>query len=256
MQALKYLFIICFLISLSSCVSRKNIVYFQHDEIDSTKLFKSYKTIFKSDDLLRINISASDLDAVKPFNLSTVSYATTSNSAIGTPQQLAYLIDNEGYVNFPVLGKIKLAGLTRSEAINLLRNKLDPDYIKNPAINISISNFTITILGAVARPGRFTIPNERITVLEALGLAGDLDIGALRSNIKVHREENGTKKTYELDLRSNSIFTSPAYYLQQNDVIYAEPNKPSSQDAAFNRNSGLFISIASVIVALISVLTR
>lgn len=248
-----FLFTLCL---FASCVSRKDIVYFQNDQIDQTKVYNSYKTVFKADDLLQINISAADLDAVKPFNLSAVTYSTTTNSAIGTPQQQAYLIDNDGFINFPVLGKLKLAGLTRSKAIELIKNALDPDYVKNPSINITISNFSITILGAVARPGRFTIPNERITVLEALGLAGDLDIGARRNNVKVHREEDGTKKTYELDLRSNSIFTSPAYYLQQNDVVYAEPNKTSSQDAAYNRNSGLFISIASVIVALISVLIR
>lgn len=244
------------MIIISSCVSRKNIVYFQNDQIDQTKVFNSYKTVFKADDLLQINISATDLEAVKPFNLSAVTYSTTTNSAVGAPQQQAYLINNDGFINFPVLGKLKLAGLTRAEVISLLKNELDPDYIKNPTINITIANFSITVLGAVAKPGRFTIPNERITVLEALGLAGDLDIGARRSNVKVHREEEGKKKTYELDLRSNSIFTSPAYYLQQNDVVYAEPNGPSSQDAAYNRNSGLFISIASVLVALISVLTR
>ncbi len=240
----------------TSCVSRKDIVYFQNDKIDQTKVYNSYKTVFKADDLLQINISAADLDAVKPFNLSAVTYATSTNRAIGTPQQQAYLIDNKGYINFPVLGKLKLAGLTRVEVIDLLKNKLDPDYIRNPSINITISNFSITVLGAVARPGRFTIPNERITVLEALGLAGDLDIGAVRNNVKVHREENGTKKTYELDLRSNSIFTSPAYYLQQNDVVYAEPNKPSSQDAAYNRNSGLFISIASLLITVVTLLIR
>lgn len=241
---------------LSSCVSRKDIVYFQNDEIDQTKVYNSYKTIFKADDLLQITISAADTDAARPFNLSAVTYSSTSERALGTPQQQSYLIDNNGFVDFPIIGKLKLGGLTRVKAINLIKDKLEPDYLKDPSINITISNFSITVLGAVAKPGRFTIPNERITVLEALGLAGDLDIGAVRSNVKVHREENGTKKTYELDLRSNSVFTSPAYYLQQNDVIYAEPNKKSSQDAAYNRNTGLFISIASVLVALISVLTR
>jgi len=256
MQHFKKIILIFFTIIISSCVSRKDIVYFQNDQIDQAKVNNTYKTTFKSDDLLQITISAADLEAAKPFNLSAVTYATTSNRAVGTPQQQSYLVNSQGYVNFPILGELKLAGLTRPEAIDLLKAKLDPDYLKNPTINISITNFSITILGAVAKPGRFTIPNERITVLEALGLAGDLDIGALRNNVKVHREENGTKKTYELDLRSNSIFTSPAYYLQQNDVVYAEPNKPISQDAAYNKNTGLFISVASVLVALISVLTR
>jgi len=243
-------------ILITSCVSRKKIVYFQNDQIDQSKVNNVYKTIFKSDDLLQIIISSADSEAVKPFNLSSVTFSSTSNRATGTPLQQAYLVDSEGFINFPVIGEIKIAGLTRPEAIKLIKNKLYPDYVKDPTVNISISNFSITILGAVARPGRFTISNERITVLEALGLAGDLDIAARRDNIKVHREENGTKKTYELDLLSNSIFTSPAYYLQQNDIVYAEPNKPSSQDAAFNRNTGLFISIASVLIALTNILTR
>ena len=137
--------LLLFSIVITSCVSRKNIVYFQNDEIDQSKVYNSYTTIFKADDQLQITISAADLDAVKPFNLSSVSYATTSNRAVGTPTQQAYLIDSQGFINFPVLGRLKLAGLTRSEVIELLRSKLDPDYVKNPSINITINNFSITV---------------------------------------------------------------------------------------------------------------
>lgn len=255
MQRIKKIVLVFTLAILSSCVSKKEIVYFQNDQIEQAKISNSFKTIFKPDDLLQITISALDLDAVKPFNLPAVAYATTTNRVIGTPQQQTYLIDNEGYIDFPILGKLKIGGLTRPEVINLLRNKLDPEYIKNPTINIRIANFSVSILGDVKTPGTFTIPNERITILEAIGLAGDLNISGIR-DIEVIREEGSEKKVYKIDLRSNKIFTSPVYYLQQNDVVYVKPNKAKSQSASYNQNTGLFISIGSVLVALISVLTR
>lgn len=256
MKSLRKITLFLFVVLYTSCASRKDIAYFQNDTIEQAKVSNTYKTIFKPDDLLQITVSALDADAVKPFNLPAVSYATTTTGRVmGTPQQQAYLIDNNGFINFPLIGRIRLGGLSRSEAINILKNKLDPDYVKNPTINIGISNFTVTVLGDVKNPGTFNIPNERITVLEAIGLAGDLNISGIRT-LKVHREEDGKKKTYTLDLRSNKIFTSPAYYLQQNDVVYAEPNKATSQDAAYNKNSGLFISLGSVIISLIAILTR
>ena len=133
---------------------------------------------------------------------------------------------------------------------------MDPKHVKNPTVNIFIANFTVTVTGDVFRPGTFTIPNERITIIEAIGLAGDLNISAKRNNIKVFREEGNEKKVYEVDLLSNSTFTSPAYYLQQNDVVYVEPNYARAQSAASNQNTGLFVSIGSIIISLIAVLTR
>ncbi len=250
------LFILILSISLTSCVSKKNITYFQNDQIDRKNVSNSYKTIFKPDDLLQITVSALDFESVKSFNLPAVSFATTTDRPVGNPQQLTYLIDNNGHIDFPIIGKLKIGGLTRNEAIALLKNKLDPDYVKNPTINIRIANYSITVLGDVRKPGTYTIPNERITILEAIGLAGDLNITGQRNTIKVIREINGDKIQFDIDLRSNKVFTSPVYYLQQNDMVYVDQNKSSSQNAAFNNNTGLFISIGSIIVTLISVLTR
>ncbi|CAM1373855.1 polysaccharide biosynthesis/export family protein [Tenacibaculum xiamenense] len=255
MQKVKSIVLLLAITIFTSCVSKKKIVYFQNDQIDQSRFSNSYKTIFKPDDLLQITVSALDIEAVKPFNLPAVSYATTTNSVVGTPRQQLYLVDNEGYIDFPILGRLKVGGLTRQETIDLLTKKLDPDYIKKPTIIIRISNFSVTILGDVQTPGTYTIPNERITILQAVGLAGDLNISGVR-NIQVKREENGQIKTYELDLRSNSLFTSPVYYLQQNDIVYVEPNKARSQSASYNQNTTLFISIGSVLVALIAALTR
>jgi len=255
MQRIKKIVLSIIVLTITSCASRKEIVYFQKDQVDQSKTNTTYKTVFKADDLLLITVSALDLEAVKPFNLPAVTFATTTDRPVGTPQQQTYLVDNEGFIDFPILGRLKFAGLTRTEAIKLLKNKLSPDYVKNPTINIKITNFSITVLGDVKMPGRFTIPNERISVLEAVGLAGDLNMSGIRT-IEVKREENNQIKSYKLDLRSNEVFNSPAYYLQQNDVVYVEPNKSSSQDAAYNKNTGLFISLGSVIISLISILTR
>ena len=255
MQKLKTFTLILAALMLTSCVSKKKIIYFQNDQIDQSKFTNSYKTIFKPDDLLQITVSALDIEAVKPFNLPAVSYATTTSSVIGTPRQQLYLVDSQGLIDFPVLGRIKIGGLTRQEAINLLIKKLDPDYVKNPTIIIRISNFSVTILGDVQNPGTYTIPNERITILQAVGLAGDLNISGIRT-IQVKREENGRIKTYDVDLRSNNLFTSPVYYLQQNDIIYVAPNKATSQSASANQNSGLFISIAGVIISIITLIAR
>ena len=255
MQRVAKIALALIMLTITSCVSKKEIVYFQNDEINQSLENNNYKIIFKPNDLVQITVSAVDVEAVKPFNLPAVTYATTTNSVIGTPQQQSYLVDNEGYIEFPLLGKIKLGGLTRIEAISMLKGKLDPDYIKNPTINIKISNFSITVLGDVKTPGKFTIPNERVSVIDAIGLAGDLNISGIR-NIEVKREENNKVVTYNLDLRSNKVFTSPAYYLQQNDIVYVKPNKARSQSASYNQNTGLFISLGSIIISLITILTR
>jgi len=255
-KANKFVFTTLIVCLLSSCVSKKDITYFQNDKIDQAKVSNSYKTIFKPDDLLQITISALDFEAAKPFNLPAVNFSTTTNSAVSAPQQQPYLVDNEGNIDFPVIGKLKIGGLTRNETINLIKNKLDPDYIKNPTINIRIANYSVTVLGDVKRPGTYTIPNERITILEALGLAGDLNITGKRNTIKVFREIDGKKIQFDIDLRSNNIFTSPVYYLQQNDLVYVDQNKASSQDAAFNRNTGLIVSVGSIIISLITLITR
>ena len=244
------------LLILASCVSKKDIVYFQNDEIDQTKVSNKYKTFFKPDDLLEVTISAKDIDAVRPFNLSAVTYSTSSNSAIGVAQQQTYLINVDGEVEIPVIGKIKLGGLTREKGIELLKSKLSPDYIKSPHINIKIINFKISVLGDVALPGNFVIPNERITIIDAIGLAGDLNISGNRSNILVIREENGMKIKYRVNLLSNDTFTSPAYYLQQNDVVLVEHNTAKMQSASSNTSTQFFISLTAVVIGVLNILTR
>lgn len=251
----KFFYFALFCLSFS-CVSKKDIVYFQNDEINQELVSNDFVTTFKSDDLLQITISAKELESVAPFNLPVTNFMSVGGNAMGQMQQQNYLIDSKGFIDFPVLGKLKIGGKTREEVIQMFKDKLDPDYVKNPTINIFIANFRVTVSGDVKTPGTFTIPNERISIVEALGLAGDLNPSGQRNNIKVIREEGGKKKIYTLDLLSKEIFTSPAYYLQQNDVVYVEPNQAKSQYAAYNPNTGLFVSIASLVITLITLITR
>tara|TARA_R110002126_G_scaffold286935_2_gene439222 strand:- start:2314 stop:3087 length:774 start_codon:yes stop_codon:yes gene_type:complete len=244
------------LLQLSACVSKKDIIYFQNDEIDQSKVSNSYKTVIKPDDLLQIVVTALDTEAVVPFNLGMVNFSATGGAAMGMQQQLNYLVDTNGEIDFPVLGKLKVGGLSRDELITMLKNKLEPDYIINPNINIIITNYKVTVLGDVQRPGNYTIPNERITILEAIGLAGDLNISGQRNSVLVQREEDGKKTQYRVDLLSKELFTSPVYYLQQNDVVYVEPNYARIQSASANSNTSLFISITGLIVTMVALLIR
>ncbi|TMM29139.1 polysaccharide export protein [Polaribacter aestuariivivens] len=252
----KIIFILFVLVCLSACVSNKKIAYFQYDEIDQEDISNVYTTVFKPDDLLQITISAEDLEAVRPFNLPAVAFSVSTNSVVGQPQQLSYLIDSKGEIDFPLLGKLKIGGLTREQTIKLLKDKLDPDYVIDPNINIRIANFKINVTGDVQRPGTYTIPNERVTILDAISLAGDLNISGRRDNVLVTREEGDKKVQYVVDLRSNKLFSSPVFYLQQNDNIYVEHNYARIQSASSNTNTSLFISITGLLITIVSLLTR
>jgi len=251
----KIFFLILTLVIITSCVSKKDVIYFQSDQTDKTALLNEYKTRIKPDDLLFITISSQDVDAVKPFNISAVTYETTSD-LVGVAQQQSYLVDSKGEIELPVLGKLKVSGLTREELIVLFTSKLKPDYVKDPNINIRIGNFKVSVLGAVKNPGVFNISSERITILEAIALAGDLNVSGKRDNILVLRESDNGKVEYRVNLLSDSIFSSPVYYLQQNDLIYIEPNNASIQSASSNSSTTLFISVTGLLVTIITLLLR
>ena len=256
MKSIPFIVMFAVATSFSSCVSNKKIAYFQFDEIDQENVSNVYKTVFKPDDLLQITVSSDDIEAVMPFNLPAVAFSAANNRAVGQPQQLSYLIDSNGEIDFPILGKLKIGGLTREQTIQMLNTRLTPDYVKDPTINIRISNFKITVQGDVSRPGTFNIPNERVTILDAIGLAGDLNISGRRDNVLVIREEGAVKKEYRVNLLSKKTYTSPVFYLQQNDIVYVEHNYARIQSASSNSNTGLFISITGTLIAIVTLLTR
>lgn len=216
-----------------------------------------HETKIKPNDLLTIVVSADDPLAAAPFNLPITPSYTPNGPQINTIQQLqTYLVSDEGNISFPVLGTISIAGKERKEAVDLLEERLK-EYIKNPIVNLRIVNYNISVLGEVTKPGNFTVQDERITVLEALSLAGDLTIYGKRNNILVVRDQgDSTKVNYRIDLTNSDFMKSPAFYLQQNDIVYVEPNRAQVQSSTYNRNTPVYISIASVLISLIVLITR
>jgi polysaccharide export outer membrane protein len=252
---MKYLFVIVLLVffTLGSCVNRKNIVYFQgKDSISSgaTNIIK-----LKKEDFLAITIFGIDESSMKLFNVPQSTSTINRGYNNGIPATFGYLIDLNGEIQFPIIGNVKLEGLNKSEAIELLKTKLK-DYLQNPVINLQIQNFKVTVLGEVKNPGSFNIPNEKISLIEAIGLAGDLTINAVRKNIKVIREENNIKKEYIVDFTSKDFINSPVFYLQQNDIVYIEPNQAKINSSIISSASGVIISVASLIITTINVLSK
>ncbi len=255
-KILKKFWLIISILLLISCASKKDVVYFQDIKNSYEKeIVETYGTVFQTDDLLAITISSSDMQGLEPFNLPAVSFNAVPGSVVGQHKQLTYQIKKDGAIDFPVLGKVKLLGLSRIEAAALLKEKLSV-YIKDPIVHIELINFRITILGEVNKPGTFTISNERISIIEALGMAGDLSITGKRTDVLVIREEGDKYKYYRIDLTSNKIFDSPVFYLKQNDAIYVTPNNAKIKSSSYNKNTPIWVSVASVILSLIIVLTR
>ena len=254
---LQNLIVILALIIISSCASRQDLVYFQ-DEIasETDALGFSHELVYKTDDMLTIDVSALDPEAAIPFNLSAVSYNTKSViSAQGTLKMQTYLIDTNGNIEFPVIGTIKLGDLTRTQATAHMKEVLS-EYIKNPIVNIRLANFTITVIGEVNKPGTFTVTDERISLTEALGLAGDLTIYGKRDNVFLIRDNNGKKQYAKLDLTSIKVLNSPNYYLAQNDVIYVEPNNAKIRQSSYNQNNGVIISAIGTLATIAAILIR
>lgn len=240
---------------MSSCGSRKSMVYMQSDSTVINSIYEQYIPTIQPNDILTISVTAADPKVTAPFNL--MSSMPNSNMTQATDMALrpTYTVDNDGNITFPFLGKVLIKGLTRVQAIELLRSKLSI-YIKDPGVNMNFNNFRISVLGEVARPGSFIMPTERVTILEALGMAGDMTIRGVRSNVLVIREVNGQKTMNRLDLTSQNVLNSPYYYLAQNDVIYIEPNKAQINNSKLGANTNIIISIAGLLITVISVLTR
>lgn len=261
MRFLKYLnqiklpfSLLLFLILLSSCGSRKDIAFFQNSE-NAKEISSSFESRFKSDDLLRIFINTKDSEAGMAFNLPVVS-TLPIKGGIGQLDYQTYLVDNFGFIEYPILGKIKVAGLTKSEFINYLKQQFKPYLKSDPIININILNFKISVTGEVAKPGNFIINSERVSLLDALALAGDLTIFGKRSNIIVLRDINGVKTINRINITKTDFINSEFYYLTQNDVIYVEPNKTRVNASAIGPNAAVIISGLSLLITVVALLIK
>ena len=248
--------LVLIILAFFSCNSNKNIIYLQSNgEQHSVGEFLSYEPILKADDVLMIVVSAENPEVAAPYNMKLVSVLDNSDAASSRERIQTYLIDKEGSVEFPMLGKIKLAGLTRLEAINKLKLLLTY-HIKDPLVNIRILNFKVSVLGEVNRPGVHTIQSERITLLEALSLSGDLTIYGKRNTILVIREKDGEKVIKKVDITNRDFINSPYYYLSQNDLVYVEPNKTKVNASVIGPNITVGISALSLVITIIALTLR
>ncbi len=228
-------------------------MYNENGQADSSAV--SYNPVLQPDDVLFIVVSSQNPEVAAPYNLNSVAIQGTSEESFERSRLQTYIVDKEGDIEFPSIGTIKLGGLTREEAVTLLKDTLK-DYVSDATINLRILNYKVSVLGEVSKPGSFSISSERITVLEAISKAGDLTIYGRRDNVLLIREQDGVKTTQRIDLTKSDFINSPYYYLAQNDVIYVEPNKTKVNSSAVGPNLTLGISLVSILASFIVLVTR
>jgi len=257
-KRLRYLATLCsgalLVFIISSCGSGRKAIYFSDlgaDQVSHKVAAEYYEPLIQTDDILTINIQTIDPRAAAPVNQSG-GVSTGGNPAQNEPAITGYLVDKEGNVEMPMLGIVKLGGLTTTEAKEVIRKKAGT-YYKNPTIQVRFANFKITILGEVARPASYTIPNERISVLDAISLAGDLTIFGKRDDVMLIRNNGNYKEIARLNLNSSELMASPYFYLKQNDVLYVEPNKAktSTNNAPKMQIITIAIAVATLVVTAI-----
>lgn len=237
---------------LTSCGSVKDIAYLQGDELlNKSAVIDTISLKVQKDDLLDINVSCPNPELLRPF----LRYGSQfdNHGSLGSGSNQGYLVEADGTINFPLLGEVKVAGLTRRQVIGMIQNRLEKEgYIKDPVVTVRFLNFRISILGEVNRPGTYNISSERITLFEALGMAGDLTIHGRRNRVAVVRETNGIRTILYHDLRSRDVFQSPNFYLKQNDMVYVEPNRVRAETSVQNQftNVGTWISLISFLASM------
>lgn len=250
-------------VSLTSCVSTKKIIYFQgSDSIfkDPQKIAQLYDMRIKPADRISVSLTCTDKELLAPFvqNVTMGTYMNTSSqygtSTTNQDVYIGYTVDKEGYVILPIIGKVKAEGRTEDELAKLIQDKIiKSGYIKDPQVTVKFTNARVSVLGAVNRPGQINLTSQRNSILDVLSSAGDISDYGLKNNVRLFREVNGERKMYTIDMTSTDVFNSPAFYVQQNDVIYVEPNK-----AAVVKNSPFFTfwsASASIVSMLISIAT-
>lgn len=245
---------------LGGCSSPKNIAYLQDAAVGvSRPISQQSNIVARPGDRIAIMVNCSDPKTAAMFALITpqrnMNNMSSESDNVSDARLNDYQISESGDIDFPVLGRIHVAGLTAPQVADKIRNEIVTRQLaKDPVVVADFTNLHYSVLGEVDNPGKFTISNNRVTLLEALAAAGDMTIFGRRENVKVIREQNGQRQTYVVDLRSDRLYDSPAYYLQQNDVVYVEPNKAKAGQSSVNENQwkspGLWISIASFLTTI------
>ena len=240
--------------ALSGCTSAKDIHYFQDiDQVAPQKIEAEYQPVIMKDDKLQIIISGPDKSVVMPYNF-TLTNNTTSGYGVSTSNVVPYLVDSHGDIDMPGLGRIHVEGMRRTELVDHITNMLiERGLVKEPVVSVSFLNYRITVLGEVRSPGTYTMPSERVTLLQALGMAGDLLITADRHDIILIRDEDGKQVHYKIDLRESQILNSELFYMHQNDVLYVPQS--STRIATGTTATSLWSIILSSLTTLVTVAT-
>lgn len=247
------------IVLLGSCSSSKNVAYFQNsDYVDLSASKTLYDARIMPKDQLTITVSTTDPEAAVSFNMTVPTpYTVGQKTSYSQAMLQMYLVDNEGYIEFPKIGRVKVGGLTKSEAEKMIEDKIKPymSATENPIVTVRMSSYSISVLGEVARPGSFQVSREKITVLEALAQAGDMTIHGVRDRVKLIREDaQGQKSIHVLNINDAELINSPYYYLQQNDVIIVEPNKAKAQNSSVGSMTTLWFSATSILISLASLM--
>lgn len=257
--------IICAVVAafiLCSCGSSKEIAYFQDLEAGSVAINTEH-TIIRPGDILVITVTSSKPELAVPYNLLSVrtsltnsgtSTAGLSGNSTNTTRELeGYLVDDNGNIEFPMLGSINVTGKTKKELAVMFVEILS-DFMPDPVVTISIANYKITVLGEVTKPGNYSITHDRPTLLDALGMAGDMTVYGNRTNILIIRESDGQRESARLDIKSKDVLKSPYFYLQQNDVIVVEPISAKARSRSqFVQNTPLFVSLSSLLLSILTI---
>ena len=245
------------LLTATSCGTPKDVAYFQdlNNNPDTVITLQNKVITVKPTDKLYIGVKSKDPQITQLFSL-TGSTSSSSN----VKDAIYYTVDSKGNIDFPVLGTIHVAGLTREQiAEKIKKSLLEASLVKDPTVTVGLGNLYYSVMGEVANPGRFSMDEEKVTILDAISNAGDLTIQGRRQDVMVLRQENGHQKVYKIDLCSGKdIFNSPAYYLQQNDVVYVTPNDTKKRSSTLNGNTvqstGFWLSVSSLLVTVLTFL--
>lgn len=252
-KVIRMMLAVVLVLTFGACRSVKNDIYLNNTQEGVAYPFDYHEPVVHLDDRLDITVSSRSPELAIPFNSNGGVFQVSSTGAVqetSEPRTSSYRVDKNGDINFPILGKLHVVGLTSNEVQELIRNKImEGKYIKDPLVTMEFNNFHYTVLGEVGKTGTYTVNNGRVTLLEAIANAGDLTAKANNQRVLVYREEDGVRKMYAHDIRNNDIFYSPCFYLQQNDLVYVEPRYHKSDNADKSR------SIVTLVLAFVSAIS-
>lgn len=262
MKIRKFLLVLAIPLALAGCTSYKSVPYMQNPEVvnSGSNSLPLYDAEIMPKDLLSITVNTTDPQAAAPFNLTVqtpLNAALTNINTTTQPTLQQYLVNNKGEIDFPVIGRLQVGGLTKNQAEDLIREKLQHYLKESPIVTVRMANYKISVLGEVARPGTFTVGNEKVNILEALAMAGDMTVYGIRDNVKLIREDaTGKREIITLNLNNADLVLSPYYYLSQNDILYVTPNKTKAKNSDIGSSTTLWFSATSILVSIASLIVN